>query len=166
MQIEVGAILEGKVTAIKEYGAFVALAPDYKKSGMVHISEVSGHYVEKIEKELSLQQTVRVKVLSIDEKGKIALSIKAVESQPEKAAPTRRETPKTPPAVTNAAPPVYTAYTPPKRESAQKGEPKDAFEEMMSRFKTRSDEKISDLRKNVDNHRGSGGFSRRGNKKF
>lgn len=162
MQIEIGAILEGKVTAIKEYGAFVALAPDYKKSGMVHISEISTQYVEKIERVISVNQTVKVKVLSVDEKGKIALSMKAVEPPPEKKPPQKRSAPEAP-AVTTAPPPVYTVYT---QSKAQKGEEMDPFEEMMSRFKTRSDEKISDLRKNVDNHRGSGGFSRRGNKKF
>jgi len=161
MQIEIGTILEGKVTAIKEYGAFVALAPDYKKSGMVHISEISGQYVEKIEHVLSVGQNVRVKVLSIDEKGKVALSIKAVEPPPEKKAPQKKSVAQAP-CVSTAPPPVYTVYTQPK---PQKGEEKDPFEEMMSRFKSRSDEKISDLRKNVDQRRG-GGYSRRGNKKF
>ncbi len=168
MQVEVGAILEGKVTAIKDYGAFVALAPDFKKSGMVHISEVSEQYVDKIENYLKREQMVKVKVLSIDEKGKIALSMKAVEpttqQRPYNDSTLKEKPQKT--ATTVAPPPVYTVYTAPKKENPQKqAEPKDPFEEMMSQYKSRSEEKISDLRKNVDHRRG-GGFSRKNNHKF
>jgi predicted RNA-binding protein with RPS1 domain len=53
------------------------------------------------------------------------------------------------------------------REKKGNQEEKDPFEEMMSRFKSRSEEKISDLKKNVDHHRcGGGGYSKKGNRKF
>lgn len=74
MAVEVGNILEGKVTGITDFGAFVDL-PD-GKSGMVHISEVAPTYVNKISDHLSEGQIVKVKVLSIGENGKISLSIK------------------------------------------------------------------------------------------
>ncbi|MBR5540047.1 MAG: S1 RNA-binding domain-containing protein, partial [Clostridia bacterium] len=67
MQIEVGAILEGKVTGITKFGAFVELAPG--KTGMVHISEVANTYVKEITDHISEGQTVKVKVLSIGEDG-------------------------------------------------------------------------------------------------
>lgn len=74
MAIEVGNILEGKITGITDFGAFVDL-PD-GKSGMVHISEVASTYVNKITDYLQEGQTVKVKVLSIGDNGKISLSIK------------------------------------------------------------------------------------------
>ena len=74
MPVSVGDIVEGKVTDIMNYGVFVKL--ERGKSGLVHISEVSKDYVEDIHTVLNQGDKVKVKVLSIDEKGKIALSIK------------------------------------------------------------------------------------------
>ena len=74
MRLEVGSIVEAKVTGITNFGAFVEL-PEGKK-GMVHISEVAPTYVEKIADHLTVGQQVKVKVLSIGEDGKISLSIK------------------------------------------------------------------------------------------
>ena len=74
MQLEVGAILEGKITGVKKFGAFVALPGG--KTGMVHISEVSNSFIEDLSTVLSEGQEVKVKVLNIAEDGKIALSIK------------------------------------------------------------------------------------------
>ncbi len=165
-EIEVGAVLEGKVSAIKDYGAFVSF--ENGKSGMVHISQVSATFVQNISEKLTLGQTVTVKVIAIDEKGKISLSIKALEQQ---GAPSVKKAPRkeTAPALDPATPPpVYTAYVREKKPSASaQTQEKDPFEEMMSRFKSRSEEKISDLRRNVDNRRGGGGgYSKKGNKKF
>lgn len=74
MRLEVGSIVEAKVTGITNFGAFVEL-PEGKK-GMVHISEVAPTYVEKIADHLTVGQQVKVKVLSIGDDGKISLSIK------------------------------------------------------------------------------------------
>ncbi len=167
-EIEVGAVLEGKVSAIKDYGAFVSF--ENGKSGMVHISQVSATFVQNINEKLTLGQTVTVKVIAIDEKGKISLSIKALEQQgmtaPKKTP--RKETTPAPALDPSTPPPVYTAYVREKKPSASaQMQEKDPFEEMMSRFKSRSEEKISDLRRNVDNRRGGGGgYSKKGNKKF
>ena len=76
MPVNVGDIVEGKVTDIMNYGVFIKL--DDEKSGLVHISEVSKDYVEDIHTVLQSGDIVKVKVLSIDEKGKIKLSRKAV----------------------------------------------------------------------------------------
>lgn len=75
--LEVGNILEGRVTGIKPFGAFVALPEG--KVGMVHISEVSNAYVQDIAAVLHEGETVKVKVIGISPEGKIALSIKAPE---------------------------------------------------------------------------------------
>lgn len=74
MPVVVGDILEGKVTNIVDYGAFVKLRCG--KKGLVHISEVSPDYVEDIHAVLNSGDNVRVKVMSVDSNGKIALSIK------------------------------------------------------------------------------------------
>lgn len=151
MQIEVGAILEGKVTGITKFGAFVELEPG--KTGMVHISEVANTYVKEITDHISDGQTVKVKVLNIGEDGKISLSIK-------KAAAPAPRAPRTPRA------PVQSAGRPGNFEwqsaSSRRGG-NESFEDMMSRFKQASDEKMSDLKRSVDGKHG--GFSRRGSNK-
>lgn len=73
-EIEVGAILEGKVTGITKFGAFVSLPGG--KSGLVHISEIAYSYVSDVSEHLSDGQEVKVKVISIDENNRINLSIK------------------------------------------------------------------------------------------
>ncbi|HHV78537.1 MAG TPA: S1 RNA-binding domain-containing protein [Firmicutes bacterium] len=74
MAIEVGSIIEGVVTGITHFGAFVML-PD-GKTGLVHISEVADAYVKDIKDYVKENDRVMVKVLSMDEKGKVGLSIK------------------------------------------------------------------------------------------
>lgn len=75
-EIEVGAILEGKVTGITKFGAFVSLPGG--KSGLVHISEIAYSYVNDVNDHLSEGQEVKVKVISVDENNRINLSIKRV----------------------------------------------------------------------------------------
>ncbi|MBN9655517.1 general stress protein 13 [Halobacillus litoralis] len=82
-----GQVLEGKVTGIQPYGAFVAL--DEKVQGLVHISEVTHGYVKDINEHLSEGDEVQVKILNIDEKSnKYSLSIRATQEAPKAA--TRR----------------------------------------------------------------------------
>ena len=74
MELEVGSIVEGKVTSITKFGAFVALPGG--KSGLVHISEIAHSYVSDVNDFLTVGQDVKVKVISIDERRRINLSIK------------------------------------------------------------------------------------------
>ena len=74
MDLAVGAIFEGKVTGITKFGAFVSLPEG--KSGMVHISEVANSFVNDIKDFLTEGQDVKVKVINIDQAGRINLSIK------------------------------------------------------------------------------------------
>lgn len=144
-QIEVGAVLEGRVTSITKFGAFVALPEN--KTGMVHISEVSTSFVRDISEHLQEQQTIKVKVIGIDQNGRINLSIKQlVEQQPVQD---RQQKPQRP------------------RRSQVGWQPKPTaqpatFEEMMNKFKQDSDDKISSIKRGVEAKRGSG--SRRGGK--
>lgn len=139
MQLQVGGIFEGKVTGVKKFGAFVLL-PD-GTTGMVHISEVSNEYIQELADVLSEGQTVKVKVLSISPEGKVALSIKKTEEKPKR--PQRADNGK--------------VWQP---RQAQAPDDNMSFEDMMSRFKTQSEEKISDLKKVTEARRG-GGYSRR-----
>ena len=81
--IEVGNVLEGRITGIKPFGAFVALPEG--RVGMVHISEVSNAYVQDIAAVLHEGETVKVKVIGISPEGKIALSIKQLLPPPERS---------------------------------------------------------------------------------
>lgn len=80
-KFEAGQVLEGKVTGIQPYGAFVAL--DEEVQGLVHISEVTHGFVKDINEHLNIGDEVKVKILNIDEeKGKYSLSIRATEEAP------------------------------------------------------------------------------------
>lgn len=123
MELTVGTLLDGKVKSITKFGAFILL-PD-NRTGMVHISEVAPTFVSDIRAHLTEGQTVRVKVIGIDEAGKISLSIKrAVERR--EAPQTRQERP--------AAP------------KAQMPKPPLTFEEKLKQFMSDSDSKISGCR--------------------
>ena len=78
--VQEGEIAECTVEQIMPYGAFVRLKSGQR--GMIHISELSASYVKKVEDILQLQQEVRAKVIKIDEKGRIDLSIKRLEDRP------------------------------------------------------------------------------------
>lgn len=84
MEFGVGSVLEGKVSSITKFGAFVTL-PD-GRSGLVHISEVAHSYVNDIREHLTEGQTVKVKVISIDEANRINLSIKKAIDPPPRPA--------------------------------------------------------------------------------
>ena len=90
MDLEVGEILEGKVTGITKFGAFVQLPGG--ASGLVHISEIANAFVNDVNDYLTMGETVKVKILSINEAGKINLSIKQVQPPaPRAAAPVRAQ---------------------------------------------------------------------------
>ncbi len=81
MELTVGAVLEGKVKSITNFGAFIALPEN--KTGMVHISEVANAYVSDIRQHLTEGQDVKVMVIGT-ENGKINLSIKRLEPKPQR----------------------------------------------------------------------------------
>lgn len=147
MSNEIGAILDGKITSITKFGAFVALSDG--KNGMIHISEVANGFVKDINVFLKVGQSVKVKVCSVDEKGRISLSLKQVNCNNEKVA----EAPKTKKRII------------PEQIETSKNNSGD-FEDMISRFMKTSNEKISDLRKTTDSKISSPGFSRKNFKKY
>lgn len=152
MEFEVGTIVEGKVSGLTKFGAFVDLPEG--GTGMVHISEVAHTYVNEIGEFVNVGDTVKVKILPSDN-GKIALSIKQATPKPEsvnkKSQKPRQRKPYKP------APPVT---SPGDFEWQSTKTVATSFEDMMSKFKQTSEDKISDLKK--ANGGESRGYSRRG----
>lgn len=144
MQLEVGAIVEGKVTGITNFGAFVEIPGG--KTGMVHISEVAPTFVKEIRDYVKVGETIKVKVLNITPEGRVSLSIKRVNEVPRSGGRA--------PASNRPGRPGNFEW-----QSARRSEPEN-FEDMMSKFKQTSDEKMSDLKRCMENKRG--GFSKRG----
>lgn len=91
MELAVGTIISGKVTAITKFGAFVSLPGG--KSGLVHISEVAAAFVSDVHDYLTEGQEVTVKILSVSPEGKINLSIKQAQPQQERPQPARSSRP-------------------------------------------------------------------------
>ena len=82
--IEVGAIYQGEVVRIVDFGAFVNVLPG--KDGLVHISQISDERVSNVSEHLQLGQKVAVKVLEVDKQGRVRLSIKEANTKPAEAA--------------------------------------------------------------------------------
>jgi S1 RNA binding domain protein len=180
LAIEVGNVYEGRVTGVKAFGAFVALPEG--RTGMVHISEVSNEFVQDLSTVLAEGQIVRVQVIGVSPDGKIALSIKRLLPPPPRQAPAPRGGRPGAPrpagprggnfgpsnggprgerpagggrrAARDAAPQVW--------QPKPKAQPQNmSFEDMMSRFKSQSEEKMADLDHETSNRRG-GGYAPRG----
>src|SRR5699024_8438887 len=90
MSIEVGSKLQGKVTGITNFGAFVEV--EKGKTGLVHISEVADTYVKDINEYLKVGEEVTVKVINVQKDGKIGLSIKKAKDRPKREKPQRERT--------------------------------------------------------------------------
>ncbi len=151
MQFESGMILEGKVTGIAAFGAFVELPNG--KTGLVHISEVSTEYVNDVKDHLKEGDNVKVKVLGT-ENGKISLSIKQVmlenpEKKREKKKDARRKQ-----RANNGG-----SRRPPEEFSFNNNSSDMSFDDMLQKFKQDSDEKFQDLKRSNESKR-SGGYKR------
>ena len=121
MGLEIGNICKGKITSITKYGAFVSL--EAGKSGMVHISEISHTYVNDINEHLQVGQEVKVKVIGIDENGRISLSIRKAEPKPER-----------------------TQQSAPPKPQAPRPQAELSFEDKLKQFMQDSDSKISGIK--------------------
>ncbi|WP_409290938.1 S1 domain-containing RNA-binding protein [Peribacillus sp. SCS-37] len=151
MSIEVGSKLQGKVTGITNFGAFVELPEG--STGLVHISEVADNYVKDINDHLKVGDTVEVKVINVEKDGKIGLSIKKAIDRPESAAP---------------------AYTPRPRQGRSNDSrgrdnnrgprdsfrPKENFETKMAKFLKDSEDRLASLKRSTETKRGGRGGRR------
>lgn len=170
MAIEVGAKLEGKVTGITHFGAFVDLSGGV--TGLVHISEIADNYVKDVKDHLKIDDVVKVKVINVDKDGKIGLSIKQAIDRPEgQPAPQQRERHSGGGGGSTGGSggggerfnrgggggggrPFN------KQSSGRPAYGKPSFEDKMSRFLKDSEERISSLKKNTEGKRGGRGAKR------
>lgn len=146
MELEVGSVLEGKVTGITKFGAFVTLPNG--RSGLVHISEIAWSYVSNVSDHLSEGQMVKVKIIGIDANNRINLSIK--QALPPPPRPERRTGGGRPPRTDGAGggerrerPRRPEAFDP----NPQPKGPAD-FEDRLKQFMAASDSKLSELHMN------------------
>lgn len=130
MEFEVGSVLEGKVTGITKFGAFVSLPEG--KSGLVHISEIAYTYVNDVKDHLTEGQDVKVKVIGIDDSGRINLSIKKAQDPPPRPEGSRPPRP--------ARPVGFTGQ--------KKAAEPQTFEDKLKQFMASSDSKLSELHMN------------------
>ncbi len=131
MELTVGAILEGKVKTITNFGAFIALPEN--KTGLVHISEVANAYVSDIRQHLTEGQDVKVVVIGT-ENGKVNLSIKRLEARPQRENPPKSGN-------FRSAPRSAAPTPPPAPKTADQ-----LFEEKLKAFMSESDTKLSSIR--------------------
>ena len=134
MEFGVGSVVEGKVTGITKFGAFVSLPEN--KSGLVHISEIAYTYVNDVKDHLQEGQEVKVKVIGIDDNGRINLSIKKAQDPPP-----RENAPRQGGGRPGGSRPV--GFTGPKKAA----EPL-TFEDKLKQFMASSDSKLSELHMN------------------
>lgn len=152
MSIEVGSKVQGKVTGITNFGAFVELPGG--TTGLVHISEVADSYVKDVNDHLKVGDQVEVKVIS-EKDGKTALSIKKAIDKPEGQTSTYSQRPSRPGSSsgrTNSYSKDSRAKTPFK--------PKENFEDKMVRFLKTSEENLSTLKRSTESKRGGRGGRR------
>lgn len=136
MQAEAGKKVKGKVTRITDFGAFVRMEDGL--TGMIHISQVADTYVSNIHDILTVGQELEPTVLSVDEKGRISLTLKSAKKNRRSEGNGSRTGARTSasPAAPGAQPALFETAPRPTN-----------FEDMLSRFKSTSEEKIGDLRK-------------------
>ena len=161
MEYSVGGVYDGKVTGITKFGAFVSIGEG--KSGLVHISEISNTFVREVREHLTEGQEVKVKIIGIDEAGRINLSIK-------KALP--------PPAADNS-PREFTprdngrrsfipreqsgrSYPPQEYASSSAQSVSDSFEDKLKSFMQDSNSRMADLKHQGDRKGGANRPRRRG----
>ncbi|KPU42774.1 general stress protein 13 [Oxobacter pfennigii] len=138
MTLKVGSIVEGTVVNITNFGAFIELIGG--KTGLVHISEVSNTFVKDIRNFLKERDKVKVKVISVEDDGKVSLSIKQAQDKNDK----------------KSLRPIEIDWDKERSKSIPL-----SFEDRLSKFMKDSEERFQDIKKNQDAKRG-GGYSRRG----
>jgi len=135
MSIEIGSRLEGKVTGITNFGAFIELPNG--ETGLVHISEIADSYVKDVNEFLKVNDLVIVKVINVEKDGKIGLSMKKAIEKPVNNSPTKE-----------------------KHQKHSRKAISETFDDKLSKFLKDSEERLSTLRKSTDSKRGGRGARR------
>lgn len=163
MSIEVGSKVSGKISGITNFGAFVDLGD--KKTGLVHISEVSDGFVKDIHDVLTVGDTVTVKVLSVGDDGKISLSIRKAQDKPEenkkdhhRKSEGDRHNDGRSHERGNGNRPIQNRKFP---QQSHRQEPKRKdFDSLLAGFLKESDERLTSLKRNTEGKRGGRGGRR------
>lgn len=155
MSIEVGSKLEGKVTGITNFGAFVELPEGV--TGLVHISEIADRYVKDVHDVLKINDLVTVKVINVEKDGKIGLSIRQAEERPEESlsesnAEKRR--------FERSGRSAGKGFPGEKKRLRSGGKSTASFDDMLSKFFRDSEERLSSLRRSTEAKRGGRGARR------
>jgi len=154
MSIEVGSKLQGKVTGITNFGAFVELPEG--STGLVHISEVADNYVKDINEHLKVGDQVEVKVINVEKDGKIGLSIKKAKDRPE-----RTERPERPERNDRRESRGHSQSQRPRQgRTNDNRSTRENFESKMARFLKDSEDRLSSLKRNTESKRGGRGARR------
>lgn len=148
MSIEVGSKLQGKVTGITNFGAFVELPEGL--TGLVHISEVADNYVKDINDHLKVGDQVEVKVINVEKDGKIGLSIKKAKEREKTEGEQQR----------SGRPQRNRSFNRDNRDRDSFRQPKENFEQKMARFLKDSEDRLSSLKRNTESKRGGRGARR------
>ena len=148
MAIDIGNTVEGTVVKLAEYGAIVRL--EGGNTGLIHISEIADTFVRDVKDYFKEHDRVRVKVLSVNNKGRYELSTKQIE-QPVHETPLPRERRK--PA---ERPPEVIDLGPNTMASREHGPAPASFEDRLTRFVKDSQERLLDLKRNIESKRGTG----------
>lgn len=152
MDLAIGSIYEGKVTGITKFGAFVSLPEG--KSGMVHISEIANSFVNNISDFLQEGQEVTVKIIKIDDEGRINLSIKkALPQESSAASAPRQQGHYAPRPAQDRRPPRPRSAGP--RQKAPVDPASMTFEDKLKHFMQDSESRLSDIKHNTDRKNGA-----------
>ncbi|PKG22486.1 S1 domain-containing RNA-binding protein [Niallia nealsonii] len=157
MSIEVGSKLQGKVTGITNFGAFVELPEG--ATGLVHISEVADNYVKDINEHLKVGDQVEVKVINVEKDGKIGLSIKKAKERPERPERPERSFERGERRESRGG---YSnnSQRPRHAKPNENRAPKENFESKMARFLKDSEDRLASLKRNTESKRGGKGARR------
>lgn len=160
MSIEVGSKLQGKVTGITNFGAFVELPEG--STGLVHISEVADNYVKDINDHLKVGDQVEVKVINVEKDGKIGLSIKKAKDRPERTErPDRPDRPDRPERNDRRESRGHSHSQRPRQgRTNDNRSTRENFESKMARFLKDSEDRLSSLKRNTESKRGGRGARR------
>ncbi|KEK22103.1 S1 domain-containing RNA-binding protein [Bacillus gaemokensis] len=160
MSIEVGSKLQGKVTGITNFGAFVELPEGL--TGLVHISEVADNYVKDINDHLKVGDQVEVKVINVEKDGKIGLSIKkAKERERTEGERPRGEYQRGGDQQRSGRPQRNRSFNKDNRGGRDNGgNQKETFEQKMARFLKDSEDRLTSLKRNTESKRGGRGARR------
>ena len=146
--MDIGSTVEGTIVKLAEYGAIVRLQGG--KTGLIHISEIADTFVRDVKEYFKEQDRVRVKILSVNNKGRYELSTKNIE-QPEQEAPREKKKP-------SERPPEVINLGPDSGKEEHHGHMHAGFEDRLQHYMKDSQERLLDIKRNIEGRRG---FKRR-----